>query len=112
VHAGRPARGHAPDPPEAGDPSGGLVRLTACCRPAICWRSRSWRSRHVPLQIVLLGALFAGIALLSDSAWALAAGTARAWISRSPRRLSLIGGTGGLVMIGIGTSLAFTGRKD
>jgi threonine/homoserine/homoserine lactone efflux protein len=66
----------------------------------------------VPLQIVVLGALFAGIALVSDSTWALAAGTARAWFSRSPRRLSLIGGTGGLVMIGIGTSLAFTGRKD
>jgi threonine/homoserine/homoserine lactone efflux protein len=70
------------------------------------------QSGNVPLQIVLLGALFAGIALLSDSTWALAAGTARAWFSRSPRRLSLIGGTGGLVMIGIGTSLAFTGRKD
>jgi threonine/homoserine/homoserine lactone efflux protein len=50
--------------------------------------------------------------VLSDSTWALAAGTARAWIARSPRRLELIGGAGGLVMIGIGASLAFTGRKQ
>jgi hypothetical protein len=67
---------------------------------------------NVPLQIVLLGAIFAGIALFSDSTWALAAGTVRAWLSKSPRRLALIGGAGGLAMIGIGTSLALTGRND
>jgi threonine/homoserine/homoserine lactone efflux protein len=67
---------------------------------------------HVPLQIIALGAIFAGIALLSDSAWALAAGTARAWLARSPRRLAALGGTGGLVMIGLGATLAVTGRKD
>jgi threonine/homoserine/homoserine lactone efflux protein len=60
----------------------------------------------------MLGAIFAGIALISDSAWALAAGTARAWLAGSPRRLALIGGAGGLAMIGIGASLALTGRKD
>lgn len=70
------------------------------------------QSGDVPLQIVVLGALFAGIALLSDSSWALVAGTARAWFTRSRRRLALIGGTSGLVMIGIGTSLAFTGRRS
>lgn len=67
---------------------------------------------NVPLQIIVLGAIFAGIALLSDSAWALAAGTARAWLARSPRRLAALGGTGGLVMIGLGVTLAATGRKD
>jgi threonine/homoserine/homoserine lactone efflux protein len=66
----------------------------------------------VPVQIVVLGAIFAGIALLSDSAWALAAGTARNWLASSPRRLALIGGAGGLAMIGIGTRLAFTGRQS
>lgn len=70
------------------------------------------RSGNVPGQIVVLGAVFAGVALLSDSAWALAAGTVRAWLSRSPRRLSLLGGAGGLAMIAIGTRLAFTGRND
>ncbi len=67
---------------------------------------------NVPLQIIMLGAVFAAVALLSDSAWALAAGTVRAWLSRSPRRLALLGGAGGLAMIAIGTRLAFTGRHD
>lgn len=67
---------------------------------------------NVPLQIIVLGAIFAGVALLSDSAWALAAGTVRSWLARSPRRLAVLGGTGGLAMIAIGTRLAFTGRHD
>ncbi len=67
---------------------------------------------HVTAQLLVLGALFAGIALISDSAWAVAAGSARAWLGRSPRRLELIGGTGGLAMIGIGTALAVSGRHD
>ncbi len=67
---------------------------------------------HVPAQMLLLGLMFMAIAVICDSTWALAAGTARAWIARSPRRLELIGGTGGLAMIGIGASLALTGRKD
>jgi threonine/homoserine/homoserine lactone efflux protein len=67
---------------------------------------------HVPLQMLLLGVVFVCIAMASDGTWAFVAGTARAWLGRSPRRLELIGGTGGLVMIGIGASLAITGRKD
>lgn len=67
---------------------------------------------HVPVQMLLLGAVFVAIAVLCDSSWAVAAGTARAWFARSPRRLAMVGGTGGLVMIGIGASLALTGRKD
>jgi threonine/homoserine/homoserine lactone efflux protein len=67
---------------------------------------------HLPEQMLLLGAVFMAIAMLCDCSYALAAGTARAWIARSPRRLEIIGGTGGLVMIGIGASLALTGRKD
>jgi threonine/homoserine/homoserine lactone efflux protein len=67
---------------------------------------------HVPAQMLLLGAVFMAIAVLCDSSWALAAGTARAWFARSPRRLELVGGTGGLVMIGIGASLAITGRHE
>lgn len=67
---------------------------------------------HVPVQMLLLGALFMAIAVLCDCSWALAAGTARAWLARSPRRLELIGGTGGLAMIGLGATLALTGRKD
>ncbi|PXY29623.1 LysE family translocator [Prauserella flavalba] len=66
----------------------------------------------VPLQILVLGVLLPVIAVLSDSAWAFVAGTARDWFARSPRRLELVGGAGGLTMIGLGATLAFTGRKD
>jgi threonine/homoserine/homoserine lactone efflux protein len=66
----------------------------------------------VPAQMLLLGAVFMAIAVVCDSTWALAAGTARAWIARSPRRLERVGGAAGLAMIGIGASLALTGRKD
>jgi threonine/homoserine/homoserine lactone efflux protein len=66
----------------------------------------------VPQQILLLGLAIPGCALVLDSVWALAAGTARTWFARSPRRLAVIGGSGGAVMIGLGASLAFTGRPD
>jgi threonine/homoserine/homoserine lactone efflux protein len=64
----------------------------------------------VPAQLLVLGAIFCAIALLSDSLWALLAGTARSWLVSSPRRLAAIGGTGGLVMIGLGAGLAVSGR--
>lgn len=69
-------------------------------------------SGPVAVQMLLLGALFPPIAILLDSAWAVAAGTARQWFASSPRRLAAIGGTGGLVMIGLGAGLALAGRKD
>jgi threonine/homoserine/homoserine lactone efflux protein len=64
------------------------------------------------VQMLVLGAVFVAIALVSDGAWALVAGTARAWLSRSPRRLEALGGTGGLVMVGLGLRLATSGRAD
>jgi len=69
-------------------------------------------SLPVPAQMIILGMLFPVIALALDSVWAVAAGTARQWLVRSPRRLAMIGGTGGLVMIGLGISLAATGRNE
>jgi threonine/homoserine/homoserine lactone efflux protein len=69
-------------------------------------------SLPVPAQMIILGMLFPVIALALDSVWAAAAGTARQWFARSPRRLALVGGTGGLVMIGLGISLAATGRNE
>lgn len=63
-------------------------------------------------QMLVFGAVFVAIALVSDGAWALAAGTAREWFVRSPRRLSHVGLAGGLAMIGIGTRLAVSGRPD
>jgi threonine/homoserine/homoserine lactone efflux protein len=67
---------------------------------------------HVPVQLLALGGIFVAIAIVSDSMWALLAGTARSWFAKSPRRLALVGGTSGVVMIGIGASLALTGGKD
>jgi threonine/homoserine/homoserine lactone efflux protein len=67
---------------------------------------------HVPIQLLVLGLVFVAIALVSDSIWGLAAGSARAWLGRSPRRLEALGGIGGLVMIGLGVRLAVTGRQD
>jgi threonine/homoserine/homoserine lactone efflux protein len=64
------------------------------------------------LQFLFLGALFPLIALVLDSVWAMVAGTASQWLSRSPRRLAAVGGAGGLVMIGLGVRVAVTGRKD
>jgi threonine/homoserine/homoserine lactone efflux protein len=66
----------------------------------------------VPFQMLLLGVVFLLIAVVCDSSYALMAGTARAWFAKSPRRLAFIGGAGGLAMIGIGASVAVTGRRD
>ena len=67
---------------------------------------------HVPLQLFLLGCIFLAIGLVSDSAWAIAAGSARVWLARSRRRLEALTGAGGLVLIGLGVRLAVTGRRD
>jgi len=67
---------------------------------------------HIPLQMLLLSVISIVIGLASDTCWGLAASTVRAWFARSPRRLSLIGGAGGLAIIGLGVTLAVTGRKD
>ena len=69
-------------------------------------------SGHVTVQMLLLGLVFNVIALASDSVWGLLASTARGWFARSPRRLSMVGGVGGLTMIGLGVTVAVTGRKD
>jgi threonine/homoserine/homoserine lactone efflux protein len=62
--------------------------------------------------MLVLGAVFALIATVSDAAWSLAASGARDWFGRSPRRLELVGGAGGLAMIGLGLTVAVTGRKS
>ena len=67
---------------------------------------------HVPVQMLVLSAVSIAIGLASDSCWGLAASTVRSWFARSPRRLGLVGGAGGLAMIGLGLTLALTGRKD
>ena len=60
-------------------------------------------------QMLVLGLLFALIAATLDSTWGLVAGTARDWFATSPKRLRLVGGTGGLMMVGLGVGLAVEG---
>jgi threonine/homoserine/homoserine lactone efflux protein len=67
---------------------------------------------HVPLQLLVLAGLFLTIGVVSDSAWAIASGTARTWIARSTGRLEAVAGAGGVVLIGLGLRLAVTGRHE
>jgi len=80
-----------------------LIILPQFTRPA---------AGHLTLQLLILGCVFPVVALAIDAVWALAAGTLSQWLARSPRRLAAIGGVGGLVMIGLGVSVAATGRRD
>ena len=63
---------------------------------------------RVGLQIALLGVVFAVMAAASDSVWALAASRAGNWFARKPERLDVMGATGGVMMIGLGVTLAAT----
>jgi threonine/homoserine/homoserine lactone efflux protein len=67
---------------------------------------------HVTLQLAVLGAICVTIGILSDSAWALGAGTARQWFGRSPRRLERMTGAGGAMLIALGFGLAVTSRRS
>ena len=71
-----------------------------------------YTSGAIPLQLAILGAVFLLIALVSDSIWALVAGTARQWFARSPKRISTLSTTGGAMMIALGGTLALTGTKN
>ena len=67
---------------------------------------------HYTVQLVSLGLLCAVVALLSDSTWALASGSARAWLGRSPERLQRLSVGGGISLIALGCGLALTGRRN
>ena len=53
-------------------------------------------------QLLLLGLVFAVLAVASDTCWVLAAARAKAWFAREPKRLDRLGATGGVMMIGLG----------
>jgi threonine/homoserine/homoserine lactone efflux protein len=67
---------------------------------------------HVPAQMLILSGLSVAIGLASDSCYGLAASSVRSWFARSPRRLGMVGGAGGLAMIGLGVTLALTGGRS
>ena len=51
------------------------------------------------------------IGLAFDTVWALTAGAARGWLTRDPRRLPRLGATGGVMMIGVGVTIALSDRR-
>ena len=67
-------------------------------------------SKPTAPQLLLLGTLFAAMAAASDSCWALASARAKAWFARKPERLDRLGAAGGVMMIGLGATLATTGN--
>jgi threonine/homoserine/homoserine lactone efflux protein len=61
------------------------------------------------LQLAVLGVIFVGIAMITDAAWALAAGTAGHLLRRSRLFLRVQRYVSGTVFIGLGVTAAFTG---
>ncbi len=69
------------------------------------------RAGNLPTQMIVLGAVFVTIAFLCDSVWAILAGTARTYFVSSPKRMSTLRASGGVMMVGLGGTLALTGSK-
>lgn len=67
---------------------------------------------HVVVQMLVLGLAGALLQLASDSTWGLTASAARTWFGRSPRRITHLTRAGGATMIGLGVTVAVTGRAD
>ena len=65
---------------------------------------------HVPAQMLALGLLFVGLSATTDSAWAIAAGTAGDWIRRHPRFTAGQRYVTGGALIGLGAAAAFAGN--
>ena len=66
---------------------------------------------HVPAQMLVLAVVSVVIGAASDCCYGFAASAVRAWFARSPRRVEMVGGVGGLAMIGVGVTVALTGRR-
>jgi threonine/homoserine/homoserine lactone efflux protein len=64
----------------------------------------------VSLQLLVLGLICILIALVSDCAWGLLAGSAHVWLQRSPRKLETIGAVSGVALVGLGGYLALSGE--
>ena len=63
----------------------------------------------VALQAVTLGTLFVVIALVSDSLWAVASGSAANWLRGHPIAVKLERWVTGTVLVGLGAAAALTG---
>lgn len=63
---------------------------------------------NVTAQLLLLGAIFATVALISDGSYGLLAGTVRSWLAGDVKRLIFMRRFGGVVMIGLGVFTIFS----
>jgi threonine/homoserine/homoserine lactone efflux protein len=63
------------------------------------------KGNSVTRQLLFLGLTFCVLAFISDGAWGLLAGTARAWLAQSNTRLERLRGLGGSIMIILGTAV-------
>jgi threonine/homoserine/homoserine lactone efflux protein len=64
---------------------------------------------EVAAELLALGGIFIAIAIAADSAWALAAGSARRWFGSSQQRLERLTALGGVVLICLGVGLVVAG---
>jgi threonine/homoserine/homoserine lactone efflux protein len=64
----------------------------------------------VGFQILVLGLIFMTLGVVSDGLYALAAGTAGAWLKREARLLRAERYVGGSVFVGLGVTAALTGN--
>ncbi len=65
----------------------------------------------VALQVTVLGLMFVAIALVCDSGWGLAAGSAAGWLQRAGGLLRAQRYAPAACMVGLGVAAALTGRK-
>jgi threonine/homoserine/homoserine lactone efflux protein len=64
------------------------------------------------MQIAFLGMLFTTIGIVTDSFYALAAGTAGDWLKRRPAYLKAERWVSRVVFIGLGLTAAFAGNQE
>ena len=71
------------------------------------------RASAPALQIAFLGLVFVGIAVVSDGAYALAAGSLGGWLRRSPGFVAAERYVSGSIFVGLGVATALAGtRRD
>ena len=61
---------------------------------------------NIMFQLLILGLIFEVMGVISDSIYAIGAGLARDWFATDPRRLGIITGTGGILIVGLGLYVA------
>jgi len=59
------------------------------------------------IQMLILGAIFSAIGIVSDSVYAIAAGKARDWLATSAKRLATFRGLGGLALTMLGIYMLY-----